>query len=159
MKNNLFRLATVAAMAAGMSFAQAPANAPQQQPPAAHRMARRGRFHQRMMQALNLTDAQKQEAKTIFHQARETSKPVRQELRQNREALAAAVKADDTARIHELSAKRANLEARMIEVRSDAMAKFYTKLTPEQRAKAEQIHQQMKARWQQRRAERTRTNS
>ena len=155
MKNNLIRFATVAAMAAGMAFAQAPANNATQQPPAAHRLARRGQFHQHMMQALNLTDAQKQDAKAIFQQARETAKPVRQELKQNREALAAAVKADDTARIHNLSAKRAGLDAKMIEIRSDAMAKFYAKLTPEQRAKADQMHQQMKQRWQQRRGEKT----
>jgi len=150
MKNNLIRLAGVAAIAAGMAFAQAPANT-QQQPPAAHRMARRGQFRQHMMQALNLTDAQKQEAKAIFQHARETSKPVREELKQNRDALAAAIKADDTARIHNLSAKQAGLQAKMVEIRSDAMAKFYAKLSPEQRAKADQLHQQMKARWQQRR--------
>lgn len=155
MKNNLIRFASVAALAAGMAFAQAPATAPQQQPPAARHMMRRARFHQRMMQALNLTDAQKQEAKTIFQQARETAKPVRQELKQNREALGAAIKADDTARIHTLAGKQATLQAKMVEIRSDAMAKFYTKLTPEQRAKADQLHQQMKQRWQQRKAEHT----
>ena len=151
MKNNLFRLASVAAMAAGMAFAQAPAAAPAQQPPAAHRMARRQRF----MQALNLTPAQRQDAKAIFQGARETAKPIREELRQTRASLAQAIKADDTARIHNLSGKEAGLRSKMVEIRSDAMAKFYAKLTPEQRAKADQLHQQMKQRWQQRRSERT----
>lgn len=153
MKNNLIRFATVAAMAAGMAFAQAPAK-PAQAPTANH-VQRRARFHQRMMQALKLTPAQHQEAKAIFQQARETAKPVREELRQNRQALAAAVKADDTTRIHTLSAKQADLRGKLIEVRSDAMAKFYAKLSPEQRAKAEQLHQQMRQRRQQRKAERT----
>ena len=154
MKKNLIRFAGVAAMAAGMAFAQAPAN-PAVQPPAGHHMARRGQFRQRMMQQLNLSEAQKQEAKGIFEQARATAKPVREELRQNREAMAAAVKANDTARIHTLAAKQAGLQAKLVEVRADAMAKFYAKLTPEQRAKAEQLHQQMKQRWQQRKSERT----
>jgi Spy/CpxP family protein refolding chaperone len=154
MKNNLIRLATVAAMAGGMAFAQAPAKMPQQ-PPAAHRMERRGEFHEQMMQALNLSDTQKQEAKAIFGQARETSKPYREELKQNREAMFAAIKADDSARIHTLASKEATSRAKMVEIRSDAMAKFYTKLTPEQRVKFDQFHQQMKQRWEQRQSERT----
>jgi Spy/CpxP family protein refolding chaperone len=155
MKNNLIRLATVAAMAAGMTFAQVPAQTPQEQPPAAHRTERgRKAEHQRMMQSLNLTSAQKQEAKTLFQEARASSKPVREQLRQNRQALADAIKADDTARIHTLSARQANLFAQMTEIRADAMAKFYTKLSPGQRAKADQLHQQMMQRWQQHRTQR-----
>jgi periplasmic protein CpxP/Spy len=154
MKINLIRFGTVAAMAAGMAFAQAPAKAPQQ-PPAGHWMEKRGEFHERMMQELNLTDAQKQQAKEIFQKSRETAKPVREEMMQNREALYAAIKADDTARIHSLSAKQGGLMAKMIEIRSDARAKFHAILTPEQRTKADQMHQQMMQRWQQRRGERT----
>jgi Spy/CpxP family protein refolding chaperone len=154
MKKNLIRFAGVAAMAAGMAFAQAPAN-PAPRPPAGHMMERRGEFHERMMQELNLTDAQKQEAKAIFEQARATAKPVREELKQNREAMHAAIKANDTARIHTLAAKQAGLQAKLVEGRADAMAKFYAKLTPEQRAKADQMHEQMKQRWEQRKGQRT----
>ena len=45
------------------------------------------------MQALNLTDAQKQQAKEIFAKSRQAAVPLRQELRANREAMAQAVKA------------------------------------------------------------------
>jgi len=154
-RTNFIRLAGAAALAAGMAFAQAPAN-PQQQPAAIpDHMNQRGQCRERFMQQLNLTPEQKEEAKGIFSRARESAKPIRQELRQNREALDAAIKANDTRRIHELSNKEAGLLARMVEIRSDARASFYSKLTPAQRAKADQLHQQMKERWEARRAHRT----
>lgn len=159
MKNNLMRLASVAAIAAGMAFAQTPAQPPQQPPARTRSFHRRGMWHRRMMQQLNLTDVQKQQAKAIFQQTRESVRPVREQLKQNREALAAAVKADNTAEIHNLAAKQATLQSRMVEARADAMAKFYATLTPEQRAKSDQLHQQfrqrMEQRMQQRKAERS----
>ena len=154
MKPNLIRFATVAAMAAGMVFAETPVNPPQQ-PPAGQHMTwqqRRERFRQRMTRELNLSQAQQQQAKAIFGQARESSKPLRQQLRQNHEALTAAIQADNTSQIHTLAAKQANLRSQILEIRSDAMAKFYTTLTPEQRAKAEQMHQRMRQRWELRNA-------
>lgn len=153
MKRNLIRFGTVAAMAAGMAFAQAPAKAPQ--PPTGHFMEQRRNFNERMMQELNLSDTQKQEAKAIFQKAREDAKPVREELKANREGLYAAIKANDTAKIHSLSAKQGSLMAKVIEIRSNARAQFYAKLTPEQRVKADQMHQQMMEKWQQRAGERT----
>ena len=154
MQCNLIRFATAAAIAAGLAFAQTPARPPQ--PPAEHRMAGPGEFHERMMQQLNLSETQKQEAKAIFEQARTAAKPVREELMQNREALHAAIKANDTARIHTLAAKQGDLRAKIVEIRADAMAKFYTKLTPEQRTKADQLHQEMRQRWEQRKTPGTR---
>jgi len=85
MNRHLMRFSVVAALAAGMAFAQALPKA----------VAR-----QRIAQALNLTDAQKQQAK------------------QNRQALMAA--------------------------RAEALAKFYNTLTPEQRAKADLMAQQVR---------------
>jgi Spy/CpxP family protein refolding chaperone len=158
MKNTLIRFATTAAMAAGMAFAQAPAAAPQQSSPSPHRgmmMEQRRGEHERMMQELNLTDTQKQEAKAIFQKAREDAKPVRDEMRLNHEALYAAIKANDSAKIHTLSAKQGTLVAKVMEIRADARAKFYATLTPEQRTKADQMHEQMKQKWQQRQSERT----
>jgi Spy/CpxP family protein refolding chaperone len=151
MRNHLIRFGTVAAMAAGMAFAQAPAKQ-MERPPAGHVMEQHREFHERMMQELNLSDTQKQEAKAIFAKAREDAKPVREELRMNREAMHAAIKANDTAKIHSLAAKQGTLMAKMTEIRADARAKFYAKLTPEQRTKADQMHEQMKQKWEQRRS-------
>jgi len=151
MKNRLIRFGAVAAMAAGMAFAQAPAKAPPQLPPGHPMAQRRGEFQERMMQELNLSATQREEAKAIFDKARETAKPVRGELRQNREELRAAIKANDAAKIHSLSVKQGGLMAKLTEIRADARAKFYQNLTPEQRTKADQMHQQMMERRQQQR--------
>jgi Spy/CpxP family protein refolding chaperone len=131
MKRTITIFAT-AALAAGMALAQTAA------PHHNYRAAGR----QRMMQALNLTDAQKAQAKSIFDQARQSTAPLRAELKQDREALRAAVKADDTAQIGKLSSKEGQVIGKLMTVRTEAMAKFYQQLTPEQRAKADQLHQQ-----------------
>jgi len=148
-KRTVIHLVATAAMVAGMSFAQAPA-APAQPAPGKAWRARAGAFRQHMFQALNLTDAQKEQAKTIFQQARQTAQPVSEQLKQNRQAMAAAVKANDATQIEQLAAQQGNLRGQLIAIRSGAMAKFYTNLTPEQRAKADQMHQQMQQRMQQR---------
>jgi Spy/CpxP family protein refolding chaperone len=140
MRQHLIRFATVAALAAGMAVAQTAAPAPVPAPGQARTAVRpRARMHQRMMQALNLTDAQKQQAKSIFQQVRQDAQPIRQE-----------VKADDTAQIQALAAKQGSLRGQMLTVRSEAMAKFYSTLTPDQRAKADQMHQQFRQHMQQR---------
>jgi len=114
------------------------------------RAGQRGAMRQRMAEALNLTDAQKEQAKTIFQQARQNAQPLAQQLKQNREALAAAVKADDVAQIHSLAEQQGSLRGHMLGIRSEAMAKFYTTLTPEQKAKADQMQQRMRTRMAQR---------
>ncbi len=151
MKKNIVRFVTAAALAAGMAMAQAPA-APAQPGAARPWAARKGAMRHRMMQALNLTDAQKQQAKTIFQQAKQNAQPLAQQLKQNRQALADAVKANNVAQIHSLALQQGNLKGQVLGIRSEAMAKFYTILTPDQKAKADQLHQQRKDRMQQRKA-------
>ena len=69
MKRQFFQFAAVTALAAGMALAQAPATgvrpAPQNAPSMHPEFG-----HEQMMQALNLTPAQKQQADTIFGDAR-----------------------------------------------------------------------------------------
>ena len=162
MKRQLIKLAAVGSIAAGMIFAQGQTA----QPPAGqnnqaqgnHARAgramhgvngmhnRRAEARQRAMAALNLTPDQKTMAKSIFAQAREQSKPVRMEMRQNREALASAVKSNDKTQIDKLSAERGRLVAKLSADRGEAMAKFYQTLTPAQRAKADAMHARLQAR-------------
>jgi Spy/CpxP family protein refolding chaperone len=170
MKRQIAKLAAVGSMAAGMIFAQAqPAQpAPQGHNTQAGQAAQgqkgmwnhRFQARQRMMAALNLTAGQKTMAKSIFGQAREASKPVRMELRQNREAMANAIKANDQAQIAKLAAEGGKLTAKLDTNRADAMAKFYQSLTPAQRAKADEMHAKFQARMRQFRNEHrgTRTN-
>jgi Spy/CpxP family protein refolding chaperone len=136
MKHSLTRFAAVAAVAAGMAFAQAPVS----------RHARAGR----MFQQLNLTDAQKAQAKTVFQQERQSVQPLMQQLKTNREALAAAVKANDTARIDALAKEQGILHGQLLAARTEAMAKVYATLTPEQKAKADALRQQQHDRMKQR---------
>jgi Spy/CpxP family protein refolding chaperone len=155
-RTNLMRFGAVAAMAAGMAFAQAPAAVNQQAPAGQQEQRlspqeRRERFQERMTRELNLTPAQQQEAKAIFGRERADSKPIREQLRQNREALQAAIQANNTSDIHTLTTKQAMLQAQMMEMHANAMAKFYTTLTPEQRVKAQQMHERMRQRWEQQR--------
>jgi Spy/CpxP family protein refolding chaperone len=156
MKRQIATLAAVGTMAAGMIFAQGQTTAPApraQQNQLQHNQGQnrvegrnhRGEWRQRMAAGLNLTPSQKEMARTIFGQAREQAKPVRMELRQNREAFAAAIKSDNKAQIEKLSAQRGQLMAKMSANRGEAMAKFYQVLTPAQGAKADQMHQRFEA--------------
>ena len=97
------------------------------------------RGFERMATNLNLTEAQKTEAKAILKQSHEAARQFAPQLKQNREALAAAVKANNAAEIERLSAERGNLMGKMTALHSEAFAKIYQGLTPEQRTKADQM--------------------
>ncbi len=156
MKSRLIKYAATAAMAAGMVFAQT-ATQPGQSgaatpAPGQHAVKPRAAFHRRMMQALNLTPAQQQQAKAIFQQAHQNAQPIVQQLRQNRQAMAAAVKSNDVAQIQSLSSQLGTLQGQVTAIRAESMAKFYSTLTPDQRTKADQMQQKVRQRIQQRKA-------
>jgi protein CpxP len=155
MKRHWMKLSAVAALAAVMAMAQTTADPAQPAQPArpgrARMAARRGGFVlHRMVQALGLTDAQKTQAKSIFQAARQSGRPVRQQMMQNRQALSAAVKANDTAQIQSLTSQQGVLAGQLAANRAEAMAKFYAMLTPDQKAKADQMQQKIQQRIQQR---------
>jgi Spy/CpxP family protein refolding chaperone len=157
MKRRMIPLAA-AALATGLIFAQTPA-APPAHPRTGQMRARRQAARERMMQELNLTDAQKAQAKTIFGSAREKSRPLVQQLRTDRQAMREAIKAGDSAQIRSLAAKTGKTRGELSAIRSEAMSKFYATLTPEQKAKADQLHQQHAARMRQRWEERSRSRT
>jgi Spy/CpxP family protein refolding chaperone len=127
----------VVALAAGMVFAQAPSTTAQPRPRAVVR--------QRIAQALNLTDAQKQQAQAIIQQTRQTVQPLRQQAKQNRQALMAAIQAGKgEVEIHQLALTQGNLAGQLVAARMEALAKFYSTLTPEQRAKADLMRQRVR---------------
>jgi len=142
MKRHFFQFAAVTALAAGMALAQAPATGTRPAPktaPSTHREF----GHEQMMQALNLTPAQQQQADTIFADAKQKAEPIHKEMRQNREAIHAAVKANDTSQIEQLSSHQGELLGKALAIRSQGMAKFYAILTPEQRTKADEMRSRM----------------
>ena len=131
-----------------MVFAQAPSTTAQ---PGGGKAAVR----RRIAQALNLTDAQKQQAQAIIQQTRQTVQPLKQQAKQNRQALMAAIKAGKgDVEIHQLALTQGNLAGQLVAARMEALAKFYNTLTPEQRAKAvlmrQRVRQMIKNRIQQR---------
>jgi Spy/CpxP family protein refolding chaperone len=109
-----------------------------------HGHARFGQF----MSELNLTDAQKAQAKSIFQGARQSAQPVRQQLMETRMSLRAAIKANDTAQIQQLSATEGKEIGQLTAIRGSAFAKVYQTLTPEQKQKADALEQARHARHQ-----------
>jgi Spy/CpxP family protein refolding chaperone len=141
MKRNLLKIAAVGLLAAGMAFGQTTTATTQG---AGKGKAVKALLQRRMMKALNLTDAQKQQAKTIRQSARQTAQPLVQQLQQNRQALRAAVQAGDSVKIQQLSIDSGNLQGHILAIRSDAMAKINALLTPEQKAQETEFRQKAK---------------
>jgi Spy/CpxP family protein refolding chaperone len=77
--------------------------------------------------------------------------PLRQQSKENRQALMAAVKAGKgDVEIHQLALTQGNLAGQLVAARAEALAKFYSTLTPEQRAKADLMGQQLRRMFKQR---------
>ena len=138
MKRILIGIAAAGVLAAGFAIAQTTATP---QAGAAQGNGVRALVQKRMLQALYLTDTQKQQAKTIFQSARQTAQPLAQQLKQDRAALTAAVEAGDSAKIQQLSTDMGSLRGNVLGVRSQALSKFYALLTPDQKTKAEEFRQ------------------
>lgn len=140
MKKTLFCLAVVPVLASGMLFAQTPAPSNPAQTPTQHRQWNRSQMFDRMAAKLNLTDDQKQQAKSILQAARGSSRPVVQQLRQTRQALRDAIRArKPDADIDQISGNAGSLVGQMTAIRAKAFAKVYALLTPEQRTTADQM--------------------
>ena len=130
MTNKFLTMTLAGALATGLMFAQ---TAPTE---GADRPAR-GRWHKGRMGAdLNLTDSQKEQAKSIFSASRDQAKPLMQQLRDARKALNDAAKSGaPEAEIDRLANSLGPIQAQLAAVQSKAFAKFYALLTPEQRTK------------------------
>lgn len=150
MRYSFTKYAATATFAAGIMFAQTPPSDPQPGAVNTHewRLGSSMGSHfdlDRVAQALNLTDAQKKQAQTIFQQAQLSAQPLRQELKQNREKLSAAAKLTNSeTEIQKLATEQGRLMGKLIAIRTEASAKFYQMLTPEQRVKDDQLPQQLR---------------
>ena len=151
MKSKWFKFAGAGILAAGMAFVYAETPS---QPQAQHKSATRQQWTQRrfdhMASFLNLTDAQKTQAQGFLQEARESTKQLAPQLKENHQALAAAVKAGNTADIERLSAEKGSLTGKMTAIHSQAFAKIYQTLTPDQRAKADQMRENFRGKMHQR---------
>jgi len=117
-----------------------------------------GMMFGRAAEALSLTDAQKQFAKQLMQDTRTQAKPIHDQLRQNRQELEAAVKSNNTAQITQLTERQATLRGQIAALRAKSMASFYAQLTPEQKAKAEEVKAQRQQRFENRRQNRQNAN-
>jgi Spy/CpxP family protein refolding chaperone len=114
-----------------------------QTPPTTRHSQRQGRSGALIAAALNLTDAQKSQMKSIFQEARQSSQPVRQQLKQTRQSMQAAVQAGDSNQIQQLSATEGTEMGQLAAIRASAHAKMFKMLTPEQQQKLATIQASM----------------
>jgi len=138
MKKTWLRFAAAAAISGGMLLAAQQAGSPRAQP-ATH-----------LSRYLNLTPAQASQAKAEFQAVRQSAQPIREQLKQIRLAMFQAIQANDTAKIDQFSAQAASLKGQISALRHQAFARIYSTLTPEQRAKADQLpahFRPMRQRW------------
>ena len=93
---------------------------------------------------LNLTADQKTQARAIVADARTQVQALAPQLKDQRQAIQDAVKNNpDDNTIQLLAAKQGDLLGRLASIRIKSMAKFYAMLTPEQKAKADELRGQL----------------
>ncbi len=98
--------------------------------------------------ALNLTDAQKEQIKTIKTAAFKNNQALMTQLKAARETERAAIKAGNSdAELAQLAQSYAPLHTERHATRLQTEAKIYKVLTPEQRAKADEIRGKMRERF------------
>jgi Spy/CpxP family protein refolding chaperone len=132
MKRYLVIFTALGAMAAGMALAQTSAPSP---------AAPKARLTKNLIQALDLSAAQKQQGKTILQNTRQQTQPLAQQLKADRQSLSAAVQSGDSAQIQQLSTAMGTLHGQVLAIRSAGKAQFYALLTPDQKAKAAAFEQ------------------
>ncbi len=128
------------ALSAVSLLAQAPQAPAQAQ--GRHRMGRMANY-------LNLTNAQRAQAKIIFREAGQSAKPVRQQLRETRQSLQAAIKSGNSNQILQLAATEGTEKGQLAAIRATAFAKLYPTLTAEQQQKLAEFQHSRKVHKQQ----------
>lgn len=115
---------------------------------------KRGGHHRggMMLRGLDLTDEQKAQVKAVTQASRESSKPLREQMRANRQKLQTLSESGnfDQAQVQALADEQGKLTAQMIVEKEKVKSQISAILTPEQKAKAAE----MKAQFKQKRAER-----
>jgi Spy/CpxP family protein refolding chaperone len=93
---------------------------------------------------LNLTDAQKQQIKTMMQAQRTTMRPLMQQMAQNRLAMlnATASGAFDQAKLQVIATQQSQLMAQLMVQKASIHSQIYNQvLTADQKAKADQLRQ------------------
>ena len=148
MKHVILQFAGVASLAAGLALAQSsglsqrssdqPHNWRHSQDPSQSAESKQdwaARRLERLSTTLNLTADQQQQARTIFSDTHQQARPLMKQLHESRKALSAAVRAGDSGEIDRLCNAQAPLLAQMAAIHAKGLAKFYSTLNADQKAK------------------------
>jgi Spy/CpxP family protein refolding chaperone len=96
---------------------------------------------------LNLTPDQKTQIAGIFQNSFTQAQPLMTQMRTNRQAIEQLVKSGSAenfdAQIQPLAATQASLTSQLTVIHAKAMAQVWNLLNPDQRTKAEQLHELM----------------
>jgi protein CpxP len=99
---------------------------------------------------LNLTDDQKAKVKEILEANKGTIQPIREAMKANHEKLAALKGNFDEAQVSAIAKEQGDLTAQMIVARQRVKSQIFAILTDDQKAKAAQLHETMRQRFQNR---------
>ncbi len=108
--------------------------------------------HGMMLRGLDLTDEQKAQVKSILQTSKETSKPIREQVKANRQKLQTLSENGnfDEAQVQAIAAQQGNLSAQMIVQKEKVKSQIFNVLTPEQKAKAAEMKANFKQKMQER---------
>ncbi|QQS42291.1 MAG: Spy/CpxP family protein refolding chaperone [Acidobacteriota bacterium] len=109
------------------------------------KMHKRGMMGARMFRHLDLTDAQKEQMKAIGQASRETTKGLRENMRNVRKQLRdlGTDGTFDQAAVETLAAQQAEIHKQLIIERQKVKAQMFAILTPEQKARFAEMKTQM----------------
>jgi Spy/CpxP family protein refolding chaperone len=134
MKFSTFLLPFCVAGILAAQTAVSPQTAPASRAKHAH-----GDMVHRLAVRLSLTPDQQNQARAIFRQSRASVKMLAPKLRDERVALKTAVRTDNEVQIDRILQQDSQLNAQARAIHAKAMAKFYQILTPDQKAKFDQL--------------------
>lgn len=106
-----------------------------------------GHLREFMAEYLDLTDAQKTQAAGIFDAARAAAEPLVEQLKAGHESMRDAIKSGKSdSELQRIADQQGILMGQLAGGHAKAMAKFYAILTPQQKAKADKLHDLVKSR-------------
>jgi hypothetical protein len=85
---------------------------------------------------LAMNPSQRQATDAAFQQARQQAQPIRQQLTNTRSALEAAIRSGNVPQIQQLANTEGSEIGQLVGIRSEAMARVYRTLSPQQRQTA-----------------------
>lgn len=134
LKKTAIALTVAGVLAAGAVWAQATGHGPF--------AGRRAHRLELLATYLDMTDAQRTQAKAIMDASRTATQPLMQQLAQGHQAMAAAVKANKPqADLKTIADGQASLVSQVAVQKALAVEQIWALLTPDQQAKADKLHQ------------------